>query len=145
MKKLPIIFLVLIGCIGLISCASGPGSGQGNDNILRPVLSPGEDLRETGRIEIAEFTEKEIVFNIIMSPPSQWLLYAIADEKGNAISEGAFIHDTRRTYIRKMKAKGESIFIEGKKYTLYIGIEFVKNPHPVHGQFLLVYKYEFVL
>lgn len=84
MKKLPIIFLVLIGCIGLISCASGPGLG--NDNVLRPVPHPSETPGEPGKIFIEEFTEKEIVFNLILSPPSQWLVYAIADEKGNTIS-----------------------------------------------------------
>ena len=67
MKKLFIIFLVLIGFIGLISCASGHRQGD----ILYPA--PTSDIpagpqsaagrpSSTGRISIEEFNEKEILF-----------------------------------------------------------------------------------
>jgi len=150
MKKLFIIFLVLIGCIGLISCASGLRQGD----ILYPV--PTSDVpagtleamkrpRSTGRISIEGFNEKEIVFKIwLRLPQEMWLEYVIMDEEENSISEESFYNDERRTYTRKMKAKEESIFRKGKNYTLHIGRKLPVS-HPVYGRFQLLYSYKFVL
>lgn len=157
MKKIFIIFLVLIGCIGLISCASGNHQGD----ILHPVLTtgvPGERPSMTsrisfwdikaGRISIKEFNEKEIVFKIRISLPlKMWLEYVIVDEEENSISEESFYHDKRSdsgASIRKMKAKEEFIFRKGKNYTLYIGRKLPLS-HTVYGHFQLLYSYKFVL
>ncbi len=148
MKKLFIIFLVLIGCIGLISCATGHRQGD----IIYPVLT--SDLLERGhiltvefkhgRISIEEFNEKEILFKIWISPPLRtWLEYVIVDEEENSISEESF-YDNRRAYTRKMKAKEESIFRKGKNYTLYIARPLTVSLH-VHGRYQLLYSYKFVL
>ena len=149
MKKLFIIFLILIGCIGLISCVSGRGQGD----ILYPA--PTSDIpagpqsaagrpSSTGRISIEEFNEKEIVFKILISQGATWLEYVIVDEEENSISEESFYHDTRRPYTRKMKAKEESAFIKGKNYTLHIGRK-LQYSHPVYDRFQLLYSYKFVL
>ena len=149
MKKLFIIFLVLIGCIGLISCASG----HRQVDILH--LVPTSDMPKkgrgsmvefkTGRISIVEFNEKEILFKIwIPSPQAIWLEYVIMDEEENSISEESFYHDKRRAYTRKMKAKEESIFRKGKNYTLHIGRK-LTHAHPVYGRFMPLYRYKFVL
>ena len=154
MKKLFIIFLVLIGCIGLISCASGHRQGD----FLYPVpFAPGERPSTTGRISIwdikagrisiEEFNEKEIVFKIRFASPSKWLDYVIVNEQENSISEESFYHDKRndsRAYTRKMKAKEEFIFRKGKNYTLHIGWKLLRW-HPIHGRFWLLYSYKFVL
>lgn len=144
MKKLFIIFLVLIGCIGLISCASGHRQGD----ILHPApISdvPGGPPISTGRIYIEEFNEKEIVFKIWISPALKtWLEYVIVDEEENSISEESFYNDERKTYTRKMKAKEESIFRKGKNYTLHIGRQLTYS-HPVYGRFQLLYSYKFAL
>jgi hypothetical protein len=145
MKKLFIIFLVLIGCIGLISCASG----RRQEDILYPVASIIETAIPLGRISIEEFNEKEIVFKIWISllslPQEMWLEYVIMDEEENSISEESFSHgEIRAAYTRKMKAKGEAIFRKGKNYTLHIGRKLTVS-HPVYGWFLLLYSYEFVL
>jgi len=151
MKKLFIIFLVLIGCIGLISCASGRRQGD----ILYPVptsdvLEKGRSISigefKTGRISIEEFNEKEILFKIwIPSPQAIWLEYVIMDEEENSISEESFYHgEIRAAYTRKMKAKEESIFRKGKNYTLHIGRK-LPYSHPVYGRFQLLYSYKFVL
>ena len=150
MKKLFIIFLVLIGYIGLISCVSGNRQGD----ILYPVptsdvpAGPLEAMKRpssTGRISIEEFNEKEIVFKIWISPALKtWLEYVILDEEENSISEESFYDDERRTYTRKMKAKEESTFIKGKNYTLHIGRK-LPYSHRVYGRFQLLYSYKFVL
>jgi hypothetical protein len=151
MKKLFIIFLVLIGCIGLISCASGRRQGD----ILYPVPTsdvPAGTLEamkrpsSTGRISIEEFNEKEIVFKIwLRLPQEMWLEYVIVDEEENSISEESFYHgEIRAAYTRKMKAKGEAIFRKGKNYTLHIGRKLAYS-HPVYGRFQLLYSYKFVL
>jgi len=144
MKKLFIIFLVLSGCIGLISCASGHRQGD----ILYPVPTsnvPGEPPSSTGRIYIEEFNEKEIVFKIWISPALKtWLEYVIVDEEENSISEESFFYEKRRPYTRKMKAKEEFIFIKGKNYTLNIGHQLPYSSR-VYGRFQLLYSYKFVL
>ena len=149
MKKLFIIFSVLIGCIGLISCASGHRKGD----IIYPVPLtniPGKGLIfneefRTGRISVEEFNEKEIVFKIWISPPLAMLLeYVIVDEEENSISEESFYHEKGMAYTRKMKAKEESIFRKGKNYTLYIGRKLTVS-YPVDGRFMPLYSYKFVL
>ncbi len=150
MKKLFIIFLVLIGCIALISCATGHRQGD----ILFPVpisdVHPGtlEAMKRpssTGRISIEEFNEKEIVFKISISLPLvTWIEYVIMDEEENSISEESFYHERRLAYTRTMKAKEESIFRKGKNYTLHIGRKLTFS-HPVYGRFQLLYSYKFVL
>ncbi len=145
MKKLFIIFSVLIGCIGLISCASGHRQGD----ILYPAAPPLGPASQLGRIYIEEFNEKEIVFKIRISlpraaPQAEWLEYVIIDEEENSISEESFYHDKRRAYTRKMKAKEESIFRKGKNYTLYFGRKLTVS-HPVYGRFMPLYSYKFVL
>ena len=149
MKKLFIIFSVLIGCVGLISCASG----HRQVDILH--LVPTSDMPKmgrvsmvefkTGRISIVEFNEKEILFKIWISPPLaiMWLEYVIVDEEENSISEESF-YDGTRAYTRKMKAKEESIFRKGKNYTLHIGRK-LSFSHPVYGRFQPLYRYKFVL
>ena len=144
MKKLFIIFSVLIGCIGLISCASG----RRQEDILYPVAPIMEPASQLGRIYIEEFNEKEIVFKIRISlpraaPQAEWLEYVIVDEEENSISEESF-YDSTRAYTRKMKAKEESIFRKGKNYTLYIGRKLTVL-HPVYGRFMPLYNYKFVL
>ena len=144
MNKLFIIFSVLIGCIGLISCATGHRQGD----ILHPVpISniPGEPPSSTGRISIEEFNEKEIVFKIWISYPlATWIEYEIVDEGENSISEESFNHKRRRAYTIKMKAKEEFIFIKGKNYTLNIGHQLPYSSR-VYGRFQLLYSYKFVL
>ena len=150
MKKLFIIFLVLIGCIGLISCAGGHRQGD----ILHPALIsdvPGAPPSSAGRIFIEEFNEKEIVFKIWVSPSlatwlplATWIEYEIVDEEENSISEESFYHEKRRAYTIKMKAKEEFIFIKGKNYTLHIGRQLLYSSH-VYGRFQLLYSYKFVL
>jgi hypothetical protein len=144
MKKLFIIFSVLIGCIGLISCASGHRQGD----TLYSAPTDGPPLLP-GRIYIEEFNEKEIVFKIRILGPraaaqAEWLEYVIMDEEENSISEESFYHDKRRAYTRKMKAKEESIFRKGKNYTLYFGRKLTVS-HPVYGRFMPLYSYKFVL
>ncbi len=150
MKKLFIIILVLIVCIGLISCATGPRKGD----ILRPLptsdipagpLEMIEHPFSTGRISIEGFNEKEIVFWILIRPPvSTWLEYIIMDEEENSISEESFFHVKGRPYTRKMKAKEEAVFRKGKNYTLHIGRKLTVT-HPIYGRFQLLYSYKFVL
>jgi hypothetical protein len=150
MKKLFIIFLVLIGCIGLILCASGHRQGD----ILYPAQIsdiPGETPSSTGRIYIEEFNEKEIVFKIWISPCLEtwlpiatWIEYEIVDEEENSISEESFSHEKRKAYTIKMKAKEEFIFRKGKNYTLNIGRQ-LPYSHRVYGRFQLLYSYKFVL
>jgi len=125
MKKLFIIFSVLIGCIGLISCATGHRQGD----ILYPV--PTSDVpagtleamkrpRSTGRISIEGFNEKEIVFKIwLRLPQEMWLEYVIMDEEENSISEESFYHgEIRAAYTRKMKAKEESMMVVFSSFTV---------------------------
>ncbi len=144
MKKLSIIFSVLIGCIGLISCASGHRQGD----TLYSALTGGPPLLP-GRIYIEEFNEKEIVFKIRISfpreaPQAEWLEYVIMDEEENSISEESFYHDKRRAYTIKMKAKEGFIFRKGKNYTLNIGRKLTVSS-PWYGWFQLLYSYKFVL
>ncbi len=140
MKKLLIISLILMGCIELVSCARSYHKGD----ILQPEPFSGVP-GSTGRISIEEFTEKEIVFEIRVSPGERmWLEYVIEDEKGNLISEESFYHDVRRGYIRKLRAKAKFKFRQGENYTLYIGRS-LPITHPLFGRFQLFYRYKFVL
>ena len=144
MKKLLFISLVLVYCIGLVSCARSHLQGD----VLHPVPisdAPDDFPSSTGRISIVEFNEKEIVFEIwIKLPLSRWIEYIIVDEEENSISEESFHHDKSRIYTRKMKAKEEHEFRKGENYTLHIGRQ-LPYTHQVYGRFQLLYSYKFVL
>jgi len=140
-KKLLIISLILIGSIGLVSCARSYHKGE----ILQPEPISGVP-GSAGRISIEEFTEKEIVFKILISLGGRmWLEFIIEDEEGNAISEESFKHGVMRSrYTIKMKAKEEYEFRKGENYTLYIGYKWIPA-HPIYENFQLFYRYKFVL